>query len=129
MTDKQGRISGDLHIQNKQFSVNLSLISFEEDGSEIVYCPALDVVGYGKDETEAMNSFVLSLEEFFRYTTHKKTFITELKKLGWIVKKSHIKPMIPPPMSDLLTSNENFSRIFNNHAFRKFDKSIAMPIC
>jgi len=53
--------------EKEQVHVNVPLILFEEDGAQIVYCPALDVSGYGKDETEAKQSFEVSLGEFFRY--------------------------------------------------------------
>lgn len=54
--------------------VDLALILFEEDGSQIAYCQALDVSGYGNDEEEAKRSFEISLSEFFRYLINKKTF-------------------------------------------------------
>jgi hypothetical protein len=112
---------------NKQsIDMLLSLISFEEDGAKIVYCPALDISGYGDSEQDANDSFAISLEEFFSYTTHKGTFNDELRRLGWKIRGK--KPMVPPDMTKLLSDNENFSRIFNNHPFYKFDKEIAIPI-
>ena len=75
----------------------------------------------------AKHSFEISLSEFFRYLINKKTFDKELKRLGWKIKKDHNKIMTPPLMSELLSGNENFSRIFNNFPFRKIDESIALP--
>ena len=67
---------------NKQsIDMLLSLISFEEDGAKIVYCPALDISGYGNSEQDANDSFAISLEEFFSYTTHKGTFNDELRRM------------------------------------------------
>jgi hypothetical protein len=128
MTDKQGIVRGKWISGKNQIKVNLSLIAFEEDNCQIVFCPALDISGYGKSEKEALESFNISLGEFFHYTINKDTFINELKELGWTIKKSKSKPMTPPPMSRLLETNNNFSRIFNDHAFRKFDKAIEMPL-
>ena len=129
MSDKGASLKGGWTSNRIHIDVNLSMIIFEEDGSHIVYCPALDVSGYGISEDEAMKSFTQCLNEFFQYTTNKKTFHTELTRMGWKIKKSKIQKMTPPPMVDLLQSNENFSRIFNNHPFRKIDQSVAIPSC
>jgi hypothetical protein len=128
MSEKLKAIRGQWVSGKNAIKVNLPLIQFEEDGSQIVYCPALDVSGYGNTEAEAMTSFSISLGEFFHYTTNKKTLASELKLMGWVIKKSKNKPMTPPPMSDLLESNDNFSRIFNSHPFRKFDKAFDLPL-
>ena len=67
MSDTMKTIKGEWFFGKKLIKVNLSLIEFEEDGCQIVYCPALDVSGYGKSEYEAMKSFTVSLGEFFHY--------------------------------------------------------------
>jgi hypothetical protein len=128
MSEKLKTVKGEWASDKKLIKINLSLIEFEEDGSQIVYCPALDVSGYGKTEAEAMSSFSISLGEFFHYTTNKNTLASELKLMGWVIKKSKSKPMTPPPMSHLLESNDNFNRIFNSHSFRKFDKAFDLPL-
>lgn len=112
---------------NKGIDVRLSVILFEEDGSQVVYCPALDISGYGKNENEARESFTISLGEFFTYTTHKQTFHSELTRLGWKIKNNN-NFMKPPEMSKLLSENENFTRIFNNHSYRKIDQEITIPV-
>ncbi len=105
----------------------VDVISFVEDNNSIFYCPALDVSGYGENDDDAQKSFELSLGEFFDYTLNKGTFEGVLKKMGWVVTKSKRKPMTPPTMERLLRENENFSRIFNTHDFRKFNTKINMP--
>jgi len=126
MTNKNLTISGSWEDKHNAIEVNLPLIIFEEDNAHVVYCPALDVSGYGLTETEATVSFQVALSEFFRYTTHKKTFETELKRLGWQLKNRR-KPMIPPTMAQSLSENENFSNIFNNFPFRKINEAISLP--
>ena len=128
MAEKQGSIRGEWTSGRKHIDVNLSLIVFEEDNSKIVYCPALDVSGYGPSEDEAMSSFAVMLGEFFTYTLNKKTFDKELIRMGWKIRNSKVKKMTPPSMSELLDSNDNFSRIFNNHSFRKIDKNVEIPV-
>jgi len=106
--------------------VKLSIIFFEEDGSRIMYCPALDLSGYGSNENEAIESFKLTLGEYFNYTVNKGTLAKDLKRMGWTVKNQN-KKMNPPSMLYLLNENKNFSRIFNDHSYRKFDQVFDIP--
>ncbi|MDP4262303.1 MAG: hypothetical protein Q8941_07205 [Bacteroidota bacterium] len=109
--------------------LQVPLISFIDDNTHIIYCPVLDLSGYGNDETEARKSFDTVLEEFLAYTINKKTLWTDLKKLGWIIKKINKKnpTATPPPISGLLETNEEFSRIFNNYPFKKYNTAITLP--
>lgn len=125
---KAGAFSGKWQSGNRTINMKIPIIIFEEDGSQIVYCPALDVSGYGKTEEEAKESFKVCLGEFFNYTHNKKTFYAELLRMGWSLRKSKYKPMHPPSFSELLSSNDNFSRIFNDFPFRKIDENIAIPV-
>ncbi|MEA5110417.1 hypothetical protein SDC9_37018 [bioreactor metagenome] len=106
--------------------VKLPMILFEEDGTHIMYCPALDVSGYGYNETEAKRSFELSFAEFLKFTTNKRTLHKVLTAMGWSI-RSKSKPMIPPPISRLLEDNENFRNIFDNYPYRKVDESLCIP--
>lgn len=118
-------------LDNKHLhQVNLSLFSFEDDGSKIVYSPALDLSGYGNTEKEAKASFEEALKEFLRYTTHKGTFTKELKRLGWEVgvrlKKS--KPAKAPDLAHMLQTNDYLARIFETKNFKKFNEAIELPV-
>ncbi|MBE0663470.1 MAG: hypothetical protein IH597_13500 [Bacteroidales bacterium] len=81
---KKIEISGTWEGHSHKVDVHLPLILFEDSGSQVVYCPALDVSGYGKSEDEAFESFEICLDEFFRYTINKNTFRAELQRLGWV---------------------------------------------
>jgi hypothetical protein len=119
----QGTWSSNSH----KIKVKLAVILFNEDNVTIEYCPALDISGYGQSEQEAHESFSFSLAEYFLYTTHKKTLREDLVTRGWKLHRSKSKPMTPPSMQDLLQSNENFSRIFNNFDFEKRHTEIEIP--
>jgi len=121
------RIEADYIFPREQVKINVPLIEFEEDGVQIIYCPSLDIQGYGNDNKEARDSFAIALEEFLKYTIHKNTLFSEMKKMGWKIKSKN-KPMIPPDLSDSLKKNENFTRIFNQHNFRKYNAEIPMPV-
>ncbi len=121
-----GHFSGTWESGFHKMNMSLPVILFEDSGSQIVYCPALDISGYGVSETEAEESFKIVLGEYLLFTTHKKTLDKDLRRLGWTIKSN--KKRIPPTMGHLLEKNENFSNIFNNYPFRKIDKSIELPL-
>jgi hypothetical protein len=123
-----GNIYGTIPVKEGFFKVNLSLIKFEEDGCKIAYCPALEISGYGNNDEEAIESFKISLSEFFKYTSNKKSFEKEMERMGWTISRAKNKSMIPPSMIKLLQENDNFSRIFNEHSFYKEDLTIDLPI-
>lgn len=125
----KGIVRGRLSADDRTVNVRLSFISFEDSGCKVIYCPALDLSGYGKTEEEARSSFETVLEEFFKYTIHKGTLKEELESLGW--KRSGSKSsvrMAPPAISTLLDTNDDFREIFDKHQFTKTDESVHMPI-
>jgi hypothetical protein len=119
-----GVVSGKIKTNNKEIKVRLSYILFKDGGQTVVYCPALDVYGYGADEEEAKESFKICMGEFFKYTLNKKTFEDVLSQLGW-QKKS--KKYTPPLFSSLLSKNKTLSEILNTRPFKKVDTSVPMP--
>lgn len=124
---KKGTVTGTWSGGKNTVNCKLPVIIFEEDGNFIFYCPALDLSGYGANENEASNSFNDTLSEYFRYTTNKGTLAADLKGHGWTIRKSLTKKAVPPSMGTLLETNEDFSRIFNHHDFRKTEKEISLP--
>jgi hypothetical protein len=124
---KKALFTGAWRSAGNAVKVNLSLILFAEDDNQIIYCPALEVSGYGKSEPEARESFETSLDQFLEYTLHKKTLSSELEKLGWRLHGKH-KKASPPSMQQLLENNDNFNRIFNDHSFRKVDEQFEIPV-
>lgn len=127
--NKSATISGDLRVENNTVVVNLAVLFFEDHGVQVAYCPAINIYGYGTSETEAMQSFEICMEEFFKYTIHKKTLTKELQHLGWKVKKeSRLHRFTPPVFSSLLDKNKTLHTILNTRNFQKVDKAIQIPI-
>ena len=124
---KKGTVSGTWSGEREIVKCKLPLIIFEEKGNTIFYCPALDLSGYGGTEAEASKSFSDVLSEYFRYTTNKGTLASDLRNHGWEIKKHLGRKAIPPSMSTLLETNEDFSRIFNHHDFRKTETEVSLP--
>ncbi|HNU15743.1 MAG TPA: hypothetical protein PKI55_14925 [Chitinophagaceae bacterium] len=108
-------------------TVKVPVLLFKEDNAHIIFCPALDLSGSGNTETQAKESFAIAVSEYLNYTTHKGTLWVDLKKLGWSIKKNKKKPATPPTMSELLESNDEFSRIFDNYPYKKFDTGVSLP--
>jgi hypothetical protein len=124
---KKQIMSGQWVSGKNRIKCNLPLIIFEEDNNVITFCPALDLCGYGSTEEEAKKSFEITLSEYFKYTVNKKTLSDDLKKHGWIIRKSLKRPAIPPTMEHLLRNNQDFNRIFNNYNFKKKETTIDIP--
>jgi hypothetical protein len=109
------------------YTVKLPVLSFKDGNVHIIYCPALDLSGSGNTESQAKESFAITVTEYLDYTTNKRTLFSDLKKLGWTVHKNKKKLASPPPMSELLENNEEFSRIFDNYSYKKFDTGVSLP--
>ena len=125
MTTK-AKYSAAFKSEKAKVMISIPVIIFQELEIHIVYCPVLDVTGYGNTEDEARTSFNHCLQEFFHYTLNKKTLYGELEKLGWKVKRGRHEAT-PPLMTDRLNDNENLSRILNDLPFCKEEMSIQLP--
>lgn len=83
---KPGTIQGNLAFANgKELQVNLQFLVFEEDGVTIIYCPSLELNGYGNTEGEAFGSLKITLAEYFEYCLNKGTLWDDLKAHGFLV--------------------------------------------
>jgi len=107
-------------------SVKLSLFTFIDNNVHVVYSPALDLYGYGNDEYEAKDSFEVSLREYVKYTSNKKTVEQDLKKYGWKVDKRH-KTLSSPDLTTMLGNNESFREMVDTRAFKKYDLNVEIP--
>lgn len=65
------------------FYVNIEVLLFEEHGSFVAYCPALELSSYGDDEKDAKKAFEGALKIFLKDTAEKGTLEKFLLKLGW----------------------------------------------
>ena len=112
-------LTANLDRGQEKYHVGLSLVEFEEDDVTIIYSPALDLSGYGYNQSEAKQSFTEALKEFFRYTANKGTLDKVLQELGWGVKGSKKKPKFNPPKdSDLVSINPLYNEIVNNKSYK-----------
>ncbi|MDM1500156.1 hypothetical protein [Myroides odoratimimus] len=122
-----------LRFTNKAGSVvaSISVLSFKEDNTFIVYTPQLDISGYGNTYEEALNSFENSLEMFLDYTTNKNTLYKTLSDLGWkLIKGSEKKPkkISAPLLSQLIIKNDYLADLLNNQSLQTSSKEVVIPI-
>ena len=124
---KSMKVESRMTGKNGNITVNLPVLLFKEDNTHIIYCPALDLNGSGNTVSEAKESFIIVVTEYLKYTSNKGSLWNDLKKLGWTIQKNKKRPATPPSMSELLESNDEFSRIFDNYPYKKFDAGFSLP--
>jgi len=108
--------------------ISISLLSFKENDNYIIYSPALDLSGYGKNLEEAKGSFSEALNEFCRYTINKGTFSEVLKDLGWNIKKKKNTIYQQPYLDDMLRNNKYLSNIVRQKEFNRFNQEVNIPV-
>jgi len=105
--------------------VQLSILTFKEDDVYFIYCPELDIVGYGNTEKEASNSFDVVLNQFFKFTITNKTFHKEMKRLGW--KLSDNKSGKAPELPQMVSNRDYLVEIMQND-YRKSSKEFTVCV-
>ena len=82
--------------------VSVQIQLMKEGATVVVYCPALDLCGYGKTADEAKKDFDIAFKIFVKETTKHGTLEKALEELGW--KKIEAKNQSPrwQPQIELL---------------------------
>lgn len=114
--------TGELRTSKAGVKANLELYSFVDDGVHIVYCPALDLSGYGYSIDEAKKSFSEVFEQHITYCINKNTLHEDLLKHGWNVRGKKSRDIKAPKLEDLLKRNEAFRDILKKD-YSKFPQS------
>lgn len=122
---------GKLLNRNSDSSVTLQvdILEYEEDGIHYVYCPALDLIGYGGSAAESRSSWKTVLEEYVNYTVNKNTLAADLQKHGWIIKinSKKKKEFLPPTFTWIVQNNQQAKEVYNEHEFSKRTASVNVP--
>jgi hypothetical protein len=61
----------------------LTVLTFEQAGAKVLYCPALAVTGYGYDMHEAESSFQVALDAFIEDIQVAENCVFIMQSLGW----------------------------------------------
>lgn len=124
---KNLELKGKNRYRQGTVSVNVPVILFEEDHIWYAYLPSFDLTGYGNDIEEAKKSLTIVLDEFIRYTLNKDTFLSELRRMGWVIKSKN-KPMKAPKMSDLVEENEQLKDILDTKQISTIKYPVNIPV-
>ena len=116
----------ELSNKSSKVETELALISFQEDDVFFVYCPALDLTGYGYNENEAKESFSQTLKMYLEYTTNENTLSKDLELHGWEKSNRKFKSL---DFDFLFRHNEQLKNIVNNRDFSKYKEQIQFPEC
>ena len=128
MDNSNLKYKGSFNHPNVSGKLQLSLVAFADDDKiYYVYCPALDLTGYGHTESEAKNSFEQTLKLYLNYTVNKETFVADLQAHGWNLKNKN--KFISPPFSEMLKHNKDFENIVDKRNFTKFTHELEIPDC
>jgi len=89
-------------------SMEISVITFKDEGSIFAYCPSLNLISYGDTEEDAKESFRFIFDEYIQYTTENNTLIEDLLKTGGnsIVLQTHKNPVPMPTVKSILITLE-----------------------
>ena len=88
--------------------VQLEVAVFTEGNYQIAYSPALDLVGQGKDNHEAIESLMKTVRITLDWAQEKGTLHALLLEHGWTLREKP-KPMYKPPAFNAAELRKNFS--------------------
>jgi len=55
-------------IKGKAIYAEIDVLFFQDEGLEYAWCPALDIMAYGKGRKEAKDEFEYQINAYFDYT-------------------------------------------------------------
>jgi hypothetical protein len=117
----------EMQLTKGNLKAHLDLYSFLEKNVYIIYCPALDLSGYGETEEDARKSFEEVFTSTMKYMVNKNTLHEDLRKHGWNVrgKKSH--DLKSPKFEDMYRSNKDFKEIIDKKPYQRTYKDVMIP--
>ena len=122
--------TGELKTSKAGVKAKLELYSFLDDGVHIVYCPALDLSGYGNSIDEAKKSFSEVFEQHITYCINKNTLHEDLLKHGWNVRGKKSRDIKAPKLEELLytlcLSSLPFLALFHFRFWRRFSSDFGI---
>lgn len=118
---KAAQFKGKLNMkQGASISVNLTVFLYEEDSIHYALCPALDILGYGKNEEEAKSSFQIMLSEILSDAISKGNLFSLLEFYGWHKNQ-------PPKTSELIVRNRELAKLVDTRPYKTMQENISLP--
>ena len=119
--------SGIINHGDMDVRVYLQMYLFQEDGSFIVYCPALDLSAYGDTEELTKRAFEDVLSINIEYMMNKGTIFDDLKKHGWVVKGKRQRKIKAPTFDEMLKRSDALQDIARNKDYTKYTQDVCIP--
>lgn len=113
-----------IKVSNNSIQVALSVVDFTLEGLHYVSAPSLDLMGYGNNFNEAVRSFEVMLDEYFRHAYENGTLIEDLTKNGW---RSNTKTEFKP-LSSFASSNIRDRYGVDDFNFTSKSQNIRIPV-
>lgn len=120
-----GKVKGKVNSRAGEIAVCLDIVSYSEDGCRIIYCPALDLSGYGRTEDAAQESFMVTLHEFLDYTLEHGTLRQVMEGLGWTVGEQGA--VASPTMREMCAARPELKEIVSLPGLRRRRSRISLP--
>ena len=100
-----------IKVSKSNVEAKLDVFIYENDGCQIAYAPALDLMGYGRTVDEAKASFEVVVEDFFETSIQMKTLAEYLKQHGWVKEARKVEFLSPQGWNIL--ENQQLQDIFS----------------
>ena len=100
-----------------EYHFSIEFYIFQEEGSYIAYCPALDLSTCAATYNEAISNFYEAFQLYIECCVESGTLYEDLDEHGWKLQKSNITPpkftvlMKKPEMKKLMNSNISYERV------------------
>lgn len=106
-----------------RIEAKLSLYLFKDDGVYIMYCPALDLSGYGNTKKESRESFECVLSSYLEYCVENNTLRNDLTRHGWTLDGA----VESPSVKQMLRSNKTLGDIIYRKDYVKLSETVDIP--
>jgi hypothetical protein len=103
----------------------LSTITFKEGDSFVVFCPELELTGYGVNPDDAKESFDSSLAIYLEYALDHKTLTEDLLNHGWTLSRFPRISYIPPNAEE---NRKKIKKLLGVRPFQEKQELIVLPV-
>lgn len=103
-------LSVDCNAEKKHYKFDLDVLIFQDDGSYIAYCPALDMTEASDTFNSVIGDFYEHFQLYAEFCIEHNTLLDDLKAHGWSVGDG----VICPPIFSSLISNPEVRHILDN---------------
>ena len=97
------RVLGNNKESQGEYQFKIEFLFFQEDGTYIAYCPALDISSPGESFNETVGNFYEMFQLHIECCIENNTLHDDLLAHGWVLEKEDV---LPPQFSSLVSKKE-----------------------